>query len=63
MARLEAPEVYSAYHEHLLRIYAGTLDAVGDIPAERCVQQFDGGLTMGSTLEYAVFLHRRKRDL
>lgn len=64
VARLEAPEVYSAYHEHLLRIYAGTLDAVGDIPAEEGVfnslmEVYPDGQYLG---EYAVFLHRRKRD-
>jgi tetratricopeptide (TPR) repeat protein len=63
-ARLEDPEVYSAYHEHLLRAYASALDTVGDIPAEEGVfnnlmEAYPDGQFLG---EYAVFLHRRKRD-
>lgn len=64
VARLEAPEVYSAFHENLLRLYAGALDTVGDIPAEEGVynslmDMYPDGQFLG---EYAVFLHRRKRD-
>jgi tetratricopeptide (TPR) repeat protein len=63
-ARLESPEVYNPYHEHLLRAYAATLDFVGDIPAvegifHKLMDVYPHGQYLG---EYAVFMHRRKRD-
>jgi tetratricopeptide (TPR) repeat protein len=63
-ARKEKPDVYSSFHEHMLKTYASTLDHIGDIPAEegiflQLMEVYPGGQYLG---DYAVFLHRRKRD-